>query len=312
MDSGIAEKIKEGAKFLGDMVGGLLKWMVDNPWKSLLGGILFGAAKWIANGFALAKGFKLGTQGFGGGGGGGIGDMLGGKGGKMGFGSRLAKGASGLVGGKNTMAGRGLRNMAASGGPFGKAMPGLGMGLGIGGAALDVGRGMMDDPDSGSGKAMGVGSAALTGAGMGAMLGPIGAAVGALVGGIYGAVQEFGGTQGGKEKGTARLSTLAGDVMSPAKGVTQISTKEGGLFNLSGRDDVVAAPGAVKALKNSSGGGTTNIHISFDEIKVTSDGSVGRIDLEKDTAFITQLATKIKESLSKTANGGVLSPNPSS
>jgi hypothetical protein len=60
-----------------------------------------------------------------------------------------------------------------------------------------------------------------------------------------------------------------------------------------------------------SAGGTTNIHISFDEIKVTSDGSSAKIDLEKDTAFINQLASKIKESLSKTANGGVLSPNPS-
>ena len=35
----------------------------------------------------------------------------------------------------------------------------------------------------------------------------------------------------------------AGDVMSPAKGKTQISTKEGGLFELSKNDDVIAAPG---------------------------------------------------------------------
>ena len=35
----------------------------------------------------------------------------------------------------------------------------------------------------------------------------------------------------------------AGDVMSPSKGKTQISTKEGGLFELSKNDDVIAAPG---------------------------------------------------------------------
>jgi hypothetical protein len=35
----------------------------------------------------------------------------------------------------------------------------------------------------------------------------------------------------------------AGDVMSPSKGKTQISTKEGGLFELSQNDDVIAAPG---------------------------------------------------------------------
>ena len=35
----------------------------------------------------------------------------------------------------------------------------------------------------------------------------------------------------------------AGDMISPAKGVTQVSTKEGGLFNLSNNDDLIAAPG---------------------------------------------------------------------
>jgi hypothetical protein len=42
----------------------------------------------------------------------------------------------------------------------------------------------------------------------------------------------------------------AGDVMSPADGKTRISTKEGGLFELSPNDDLVAAPGAAAALAN--------------------------------------------------------------
>jgi hypothetical protein len=46
-----------------------------------------------------------------------------------------------------------------------------------------------------------------------------------------------------------------GDIMSPASGKTQISTKEGGLFELSKNDDLVAAPGAVNRMKN--GGSTT-------------------------------------------------------
>jgi hypothetical protein len=46
-----------------------------------------------------------------------------------------------------------------------------------------------------------------------------------------------------------------GDIMSPAGGKTQISTKEGGLFELSKNDDLVAAPGAVDRMKN--GGSTT-------------------------------------------------------
>jgi hypothetical protein len=46
----------------------------------------------------------------------------------------------------------------------------------------------------------------------------------------------------------------AGDVMSPADGKTVISTKEGGLFELSPNDDLVAAPGAANALANASNG----------------------------------------------------------
>lgn len=43
-----------------------------------------------------------------------------------------------------------------------------------------------------------------------------------------------------------------GDVMSPARGKTQISTKEGGLFELSQNDDIVAAPGLLSKNQGSS------------------------------------------------------------
>jgi hypothetical protein len=43
----------------------------------------------------------------------------------------------------------------------------------------------------------------------------------------------------------------AGDIFSPADGKTQISTKEGGLFNLSKNDDVLAGPGLASKVKNS-------------------------------------------------------------
>lgn len=46
------------------------------------------------------------------------------------------------------------------------------------------------------------------------------------------------------------MISKAGDVNSPADGKTQISTKEGGLFELSKNDDLVAFPGASKALSN--------------------------------------------------------------
>jgi hypothetical protein len=47
----------------------------------------------------------------------------------------------------------------------------------------------------------------------------------------------------------------AGDMMSPADGKTRVSTKEGGLFELSKNDDLIAAPGAAARMKN--GGATT-------------------------------------------------------
>ena len=46
----------------------------------------------------------------------------------------------------------------------------------------------------------------------------------------------------------------AGDMYSPADGKTQVSTKEGGLFELSKNDDLIAAPGAADAMMNGGEG----------------------------------------------------------
>ncbi len=45
-------------------------------------------------------------------------------------------------------------------------------------------------------------------------------------------------------------TTPVGDMFSPADGKTQVSTKEGGLFELSSNDDLVAAPGAANMMAN--------------------------------------------------------------
>jgi hypothetical protein len=47
-------------------------------------------------------------------------------------------------------------------------------------------------------------------------------------------------------------ATPAGDLSSPASGKTQVSTKEGGLFELSKNDDLVAAPGLINKLNSPS------------------------------------------------------------
>jgi hypothetical protein len=59
----------------------------------------------------------------------------------------------------------------------------------------------------------------------------------------------------GAVAGGVSAAKAVGDVMSPADGKTQISTKEGGLFELSKNDDLIAAPGA--AARMQGGGGTT-------------------------------------------------------
>lgn len=46
----------------------------------------------------------------------------------------------------------------------------------------------------------------------------------------------------------------AGDLYSPADGKTQVSTKEGGLFELSKNDDVIAGPGLADKVKGDKGG----------------------------------------------------------
>jgi hypothetical protein len=66
----------------------------------------------------------------------------------------------------------------------------------------------------------------------------------AIVGGIAAAVMAM------------KSAQKVGDVMAPADGKTRISTKEGGLFELSKNDDLIAAPGAASAL---SGGQSSPI-----------------------------------------------------
>jgi len=284
MKSGWAEKIKSAAETVGNIVGAAIDLFLEFPTAfTTVALLLLTPAKWILNGLALAKGFMMGTGGGGGGGGGMLSNLLGGKGGK---------------GGKMS----------------GKAKLGAGLGLGLGSMAIDYGREQMDNPDSGAGKAMGVGSSAMMGAGMGAMFGPWGMLAGGLLGAGMGAYNEFAGPTAGIDAsaGYAKYAPPVNDAILSGGKVTPIDSKDkvfeiskpGGTYDKA----VNAGPGTSGS---NSGGGTTNIKISFDDITVKSDGNVGKIDLENDTAFMQMLATKIKEAMSKTANGGKLSPNPS-
>jgi hypothetical protein len=104
--------------------------------------------------------------------------------------------------------------------------------------------------------------------------------------------------------GFATLSKV-GDMNSPADGKTQVSTKEGGLFQLSPNDDIVAGPGISNALAN--GGtqqtGTTQqsatpqmnlailsapLNAMIAEIKgLRADMAAGKISVHMDGAKVT-------------------------
>jgi hypothetical protein len=58
----------------------------------------------------------------------------------------------------------------------------------------------------------------------------------------------------------AGMISSAGDMFSPAKGRTQVSPKEGGLYNLSKNDDVMAGPGIA------SGGGAPVVNVDTTEM----------------------------------------------
>jgi hypothetical protein len=62
----------------------------------------------------------------------------------------------------------------------------------------------------------------------------VGGPVGAIIGGITGGISDI---------------SRVGDMSSPSKGKTQVSTKEGGLYELSDRDDLVAAPNIIESLE---------------------------------------------------------------
>jgi len=217
IESGITDKLVDFGKWVGELAGTIVKFIANNPITSALtlgAGYLVGkAAMWIANGRLLRTGFNLGGP---------MGDMFGsGKDAgkvKPPFGpqekpltpmSRMDKmKGKGFMGGKYAM---GTTRAV-----------GAGIGLGVAGMGLDYGRSKMDDPKSGAGKALGVGSMALQGAGLGMMFGPIGAGVGALLGGLYGAYKEFGEA----EEGLKRTTTQQDFISRPGESAIPFSSND--------------------------------------------------------------------------------------
>ena len=97
-----------------------------------------------------------------------------------------------------------------------------------------------------------------------------------------------------------KATGLIGDMHSPADGKTQISTKEGGLFEFSKNDDVLAAPGLSSAVNNMGGGG--NVINNMNTKGMEKQG-------EQTNQLLTQLIQTTKKSgtdAGKAAAKGVL------
>ena len=115
----------------------------------------------------------------------------------------------------------------------------------------------------------------------------------------------------------AKKAASVGDMLSPADGKTQVSTKEGGLFELSPNDDLVAAPGAGKALSGDGGSGGGGINLSalaapmqamVNEVKaLRADLAAGKIAVYMDAQKVTNgVSTAVDQSTRNSYNLGTV------
>jgi hypothetical protein len=96
---------------------------------------------------------------------------------------------------------------------------------------------------------------------------------------------------GGIIGGVGSMIASAGDVNSPAKGKTQISTKEGGLFELSQNDDIVAFPGASQMAQNAQNNMSQNNNQTVQNNTVVEN----KTDMSATNALLAQLIKKTPE-----------------
>ena len=127
-----------------------------------------------------------------------------------------------------------------------------------------------------------------------------------VVGPILGAAAAAGAFMLGKS-----YMSKVGDVMSPADGKTRVSTKEGGLFELSKNDDLMAGPGLAGAAGGGGGGGGLSalaapLAAVVNEIKaLRADMASGKIAVYMDSAKVTSgVNTQVEKTTRNSYNIG--------
>lgn len=306
--------IKDFVRVTSDFVLGIIKFgvtaanflgPVGTLATALVGWAALKAATWIANGMALGQGFKMMTSGMfgpGGGAGGGFNKAM-----TSGGYTRNAKGRI-----------TPMTNAQKFGSKFGAGSVGgiaAGAGLGIAGLGLDMARSNMDEPDSGGGKAMGIGADILKFGGLGLALGgPYGALIGGALGAGYGTYQEF-FSEEAKNKASGKSAPIA-DVQQMNDGIIKFhkndkflsvndaliaGTSVGGNAKLA---EAYAGSGSMQVGGNVGVGGTIMV-------KFPGGNEMGAV-LAEDTIFMRRITEAINEQMAKNGGGGVTTakPNP--
>jgi hypothetical protein len=203
-------------------------------------------------------------------------------------------------------------------------------GLGAVGLAADLGRGMMDDPNSDLGKTVGIAGKAAEWASYGAMLGSVVPGLGTVAGGVIGGV---GGAISGlfdeyfsdEAQGVGVHDGIFGSPLHDglAKGLKnrklgadfskrRALIQNGKVHPIDNKDDLMAMkPGGV--VDNAmSGGGSNNVSHNFGDLNITGEiilkGSGSNpgdgVDLLKDASFKRDITRIIQAELEKNRNGG--------
>jgi hypothetical protein len=260
-----------------------------------------------------------------------ISSLTGGLGGRLG-GRMLGRGAAGVGRGAAGL-GRGAAGVGRGAAGVGRGAAGVGRGaagvFGRGGGlslgkslaggmraanplflasmGMDIGRSFLDDPNSATGKGLGVGSTIAGDAAMGAMIGSVvpgvGTAIGGVIGGVVGAARgiynEFsekilGEYDVNKNIAKKNLKIGGAGVTSMmdgySKGGTMITTPKGEVFQTHMKDYImVGQPGS-----SGGGGGSKNINITG---KLSLEGGGFSVDLLKNPIFVREMTKVISKTM---------------
>ena len=325
MEKLTSDTIKKDLKKLGENIGKFVEWAatglgkfigtivdtfgVQGIFYTYLGAkLLFNTVQWFSNGVALAKGFN----------------MFASTGGMFGKGSQKAPvnmkrhPAGTVIDGKNVggqMYNAGRQSMSVGdklmgknvfGGKFAMGTMGsmaAGAGLGIAGYGTDKLRDSIYGEGSKKGKGLGVASAALKGAGMGAMFGPWGALAGLLIGGGVGAYDEY-------------FNKAQSDVKFPKLGPNhskgRMLMQGGKITPIDNKDELLAMKpgGVVDKTLNNSNSNVSATKIEFGDLNITGEIKVNLpgnsqigSELLKSTEFKTAITRVVHSQVEKNING---------